>query len=160
MGGQTLLWTLLILAIVHQSAYKLCRFSCTFILFFDVFFVSAVRILLLSNFCRLPLNYMQQEESLDLCSIVRSFFGPIVDFDQNLSSPEFIFVVMVIFLPLLFLPIGRVECTLLDLQKGIVFCWDFLFYTVEDFTPRFMRIFKKFHMAEGLFEEVTKVRKL
>jgi hypothetical protein len=62
---------------------------------------------------------MQQEESLDLCSIVRSFFGPIVDFDQNLSSPEFIFVVMVIFLPLLFLPIGRVECTLLDLQKGI-----------------------------------------
>lgn len=94
-GGQTLLWTLLILAIVHQSAYKLCRFSCTFILFFDVFFVSAVRILLLSNFCKLPLNYMQQEESLDLCSIVRSFFGPIVDFDHNLSSPEFIFVVLV-----------------------------------------------------------------
>ncbi len=84
------------------------------------FFVSAVRILLLSNFCKLPLNYMQQEESLDLCSIVRSFFCPIVDFDHNLSSPEVIFIVM-IFLPLLFRPIGRVECTLFLIFRKALF---------------------------------------
>ncbi len=121
MGGQTLLRTLLILAIIHQSAYKLCRFSCTFILFFDVFVVSAVRILLLSNFCKLLVNYMQQEESVDLCSIVESLFCPIVDYDHNLSSPEVIFIVMMIFLPLLFLPIGRVECTLFLIFRKALF---------------------------------------
>lgn len=56
--------------------------------------------------------------SVPQCKVL---FCPIVDFNHNLSSLEVIFIVMMIFLPLLFLPIGRVECTLFLIFRKALF---------------------------------------